>query len=145
MTDVDAAVDEAATTCVYEGGRVVTSEAPLTGGFGAGEGDRAVDVRVGGALCLRFVQGAGGATATSGASTIAWQSDGRGIALTCPDGRLLHGDDVSLIGCLDPRSGGVPGYAWSATESSAYLSLLGMRGPAYACARPLPDAGADAP
>lgn len=93
-----------------------------------------------GRVCLDLKQVGTTVTLTSEGTVLSWKSDAHTFELTC-GGRVLQGDSSQLLDCIT-ATGGLPGYAYRNSDTSAWFTLLGMNAPAYDCVRT--DAAVDA-
>lgn len=117
-------------TCTYASGAVVTFAAPLVLPLPEGSTPSWNFTVTGadGQSCLAYKDdaSAGIALTVQGQTVKEGPSGGLGIALTCPDGsRYSSSNALQLLSCPDAGLlGGLPGEAWSGTDTSVSLSLL---------------------
>lgn len=117
-------------TCTYASGTVVTFTPALVLPLPV-NGNQTWNFTVttaGGAMCLAYKDdGNGGITLNVQGQVVKEGTAGSlGLSLTCPDGTTYtNGNAFSLFSCPDAGLlGGLPGAAWSDTNTSVSLSLL---------------------
>lgn len=117
-------------TCTYASGTVVTFTPALVLPLPT-NGNQTWNFTVttaGGGMCLAYKDdGNGGINLTVQGQTVKESVAGTfGLALSCPDGTSYSNSNaLSLFSCPDAGLlGGLPGAAWSDTDTSVSLSLL---------------------
>lgn len=129
-------LDDAGRTCDYAARSIVAtgSQALDQPQSGADPLQRDFTVSKDGRACLAVHQSGKTVTFVSEGTTLAYKGGDGTMQLTCADGRVLEGSASELLDCVT-AGGGLPGYAYRNTSTTAFFSLLGMNGPAYDCAR----------
>jgi hypothetical protein len=135
-------LDDAGMSCTYASRTILATGQGLDRPQGSEKDPltRAFTVVRDGRVCLDMKQAGTTVTLTSEGTVLSWKSDAHTFELTC-GGRVLQGDSTQLLECITAK-GGLPGYAYRNTDTTAWFTLLGMNAPAYDCLRT--DAGADA-
>jgi hypothetical protein len=117
-------------TCTYTSGKVVTFDAALALPLANGTGDSiAFTVTSGGSQCFRYQK----FSFTSSAGTFTEStSGGTTFSATCPDGKVYSNSNaLTLLGCnadAGATLGGLPGVAYSSTNTSISFTLIGTSG-----------------
>jgi hypothetical protein len=117
-------------TCTYASGAVITFDSALTlpvSSAGSSDTVWKFTVTNGGQPCLRYVSDTNGnITLVVAGQTFTEGSDGPlGIRVTCPDGTAYaNANALDLLSCDSGFFGGLPGDAWSSSDTSVSFSLI---------------------
>lgn len=114
-------------TCSYATGEVVTFTPPIvlptsdnmTWNFSINDAN--------GQLCFRYVDNGNSLVMSVGSQTVTeGSSGGLGIKITCPDGTSVQTKNaLNLLSCPDTGFLGLPGLAWSSSDTFVSTTLTG--------------------
>ncbi len=130
-------LDDAGRTCDYAARAIVATGTQALDGPQPGTTDplqRDFTVTKEGRVCLAVHQDGKAVTLATEGTTLSYKGGDGTMQLTCADGRVLEGSASELLDCVT-ASGGLPGYAYRNTSTTAFFTLLGMNGPAYDCSK----------